>query len=118
MHGMFSMYALGGKFNNLEYFNLTEEEKSDLDYMNQCIFSENEKINNASFHIMMMLIELSDDPDKYEPEDIQIKKEEIYKGLTPEEISIMEKSVISCINCMGIYSDDRVQERKLNKREE
>ena len=109
---LFPMYSLSNYYNELEYFNLSDEEKKNLDYMNECIFNENNKINNASFYIMMMLIELSNDPDKYTQEEINIKKEEIYKDLNEEEIDIMERFIISCINSMGIYSEEEIKLRK------
>ena len=102
-------------YSDIEYYNLDEEERINLDYMNSCLFSDNKKINDASFYIMMLLIKLSNEPDRYEPEDVQCEIDKIFEGLNEEELKIMNKFIPSCISSMGIYSEVAKQERKLRK---
>ena len=104
-----------GAYKDVEYYNLTDEEKADLDYMDRCLYSDNEKINNASFYMMLFLIELSTHTDDYSYEGVQLKKKEIYQGLSKEEIEIMDRFIPACINSMGIYSEESKKERKLKK---
>ena len=112
---LFPMYAFGNYGNDPEYFNLTDEEKNNLDFIDSCIYSEDERINKASFNIMMMIMELSAEPDKYQPEEISEKLNEIYKDLSSEEIEDMGKFMLCVINSMGIYSEEAKEERKLKR---
>ena len=112
---LFPMYALGNYGNDPEYLNLTKEEKDNLDFIDSCIYSEDERINKASFNVMMLVLEISSDPDKYEPEEISNKLSTIYEDLSEEEISTMGKFMLACINSMGVYSEDAKEERKLRK---
>jgi len=112
---LFSMFALGGSFNEPEYANLSDEEKANLDFMDSCIYNEDERISKASFYVMLLLIELSAEPDKYEPEEIGAKLELIYKDLKPEEVKTMTKFELACIKSMGVYSEERKQERQLKR---
>ena len=43
------------------------------------------------------------------------EKDEIFKDLNLEEKTIMNKFMLSCINCMGIYSEEMKKIRKLKK---
>ncbi len=110
-----SMYAILGSYNEPEYYNLSDEEKQSLDYMDSCITSENKNISDAAFKTMMLLMELSADPDKYQPEEIHVIQENILEGLSSEERSLINKFIPACINSMGIYSEESKQERKLKR---
>ena len=88
------VYSLFGQLDNSEYINLTDEEKFNLDYINKCLYSDNKNISNASFKIMMLLLELKEDPYKYEPEEISEKKDEIFKYLSQQETSDMNKFML------------------------
>ena len=94
---------------------LNEEEKINLDFMDKCIFSDNQIINNASFQVMMLLIKLSNNIDSYSFEDVQKEKNKIYEQLNEEEKIIMDNFMISCINSMGIYSEESIKKRHLKK---
>ena len=118
MNNAFFLPYIFGSYNEFEYYNLNEDEKSYLDYMDSCLFSDNEKIQNASFYIMLLLIKISKNIDEYTNEKVIEEKNQILKDLTLEEKEIMDKFTISCINSMGIYSDDSKKERKLKKRED
>ena len=111
--GIFSMLSF--YYNDPEYFNLSEEEKNNLDFVDKCIYSENKNINNASFNIMMLPIEMSNNPDKYEPEEIHKKFNMIKKDLSNEEKIVIDRFLIACINSIGIYSEEAKNERKLKK---
>ena len=110
-----SMYAMLGSYNDPEYYNLSKEERQNLDYMDSCIASENKNISDAAFKTMMLLIELSVDPNKYQPEELHEVQEKILEGLSSEEISIINKFIPACINSMGIYSEESKQERRLRR---
>ena len=108
----FLMYALFGAYNDNDYFNLSSEEKINIDYMNECLFSNNKKINDASFNIMMLILEISENIDSFTKEEIEKRKLVIYEGLNDEEITVMEDFMYACINSMGIYSEEAKLERK------
>ena len=114
MNFMFSMYAFGNDYKlHPEYVNLSDEEKANLAFLDSCFQSKNTKIRDASFSTMLLLAELNAQPDKYVPEEIHSKIEEIQKDLNEEEIAIMNNFMITCTSSMGVYSEKRVQERKL-----
>ena len=113
---LFPFFALGGEYSfNPEYNNLSEEEKYYLDYVDECLQSENERINDACFHTMLLILKLSEDPDKYQPEDVNAELAKITVNLTEEEKPIINDFMIACINSLGVYSEERVQERKLKR---
>lgn len=109
------MFSVLGSYSDIEYHNLSDEEKKNNDYMNSCLFSENKKIINASFYVMMLLLKISNDPDKYEPEDVHAEIDKIFEGLDTSELEILNKFIPACINSMGIYSEEAKNERKLRK---
>ena len=111
---LFPLFSLGS-YNDPEYYNLDQEEKENYDFVQKCILSENKKINDASFNLSIMLIELINEPEKYTPEEIDERKKHIYSELNEEEIETMEKFLLSYINTIGIYSEEAKQERKLRK---
>ena len=115
MNDVFSIFGIASNYNESEYYNLSDEEKKNYDYMNSCLFSENKNISDASFYIMMLLLKISENPDIYEPEDIHDEMDKIFEGLNASELETMNKFIPSCINSMGIYSEEAKQERKLRK---
>jgi len=110
-----SIFAFLNQLDNPEYNNLSKEEKANLDFMNSCLYSTNPRIIDAASNIMMLLVEISLDDNKYAPEDIEDQKEKIFKNLSEEETKIMNKFMLSCINSMGIYSIESIKQRKLKK---
>ncbi len=111
---LFPMFYLGA-YGDSEYYNLTDEEKNNFDFVNECINSDNPRINNAAFYIMMLVLKLSEDPAKYEPEDVHEELVKIKEGLTKEEQTTVDKLLFACIQTLGIYSEEAKQERKLKK---
>lgn len=111
----FPMFLISGSYNDPEYYNLSKEEKENLQFVDKCLFSEDKRISDASFHMMMLLLEIKEEIDKYDPEEIQERKDSICKDLTEEETIMMDKFLLACINTMGIYSEESKQERKLTR---
>ena len=114
-NSLIPMFALSAYGSDSEYYNLTEEEKANVDYMDSCIYSENEHINDASFKMMMLLMKISAEPDAYEPENVSEEINKILEGLTKEEAEIINKFIPACINSMGIYNEESKLERKLKR---
>ncbi len=113
---LFSIFATMGSYGcEPEYLNLDKEEKANVDYMNECLFSENKHISDAAFYTMLLILEISQDSEKYEPEAVHARLEEIQKDLTCEELEIMTKFVPACIGSMGIYNEESKRQRKLRK---
>ena len=108
----FSLYALSHEYSEPEYYNLSSEEKLNLDYMNECLFSENERINNASFYTMMLLMKMADDIDNYTDDMVRFEMDKIKSNLTEEEKQIIDNFAYSCINSMGIYSEESKKLRR------
>lgn len=104
-------------YNNRGYADLTESEKQKIDFISECMFSSNERINNASYNIMMLLIELKNEPNKYEPEDLQDKKDEIYKGLTLKECEIVDSFILAFLDSTSAQKEEKGQQRQLKRKE-
>ena len=108
---LFSSYT-----NESEYNNLSSEEKNNMDYFNECLYSTDEKFSYACFKIMMMILDLSTKIDtENEPtdEEVQIRKNKILDNFNDDDKKRLEYFIYVCIQNMGIYSEERVLERKL-----
>ena len=69
-------YLFSKSTSETEYYNLTEKEKNDVDFVNSCLYSDNEKLSNAAFYIMLLVLEISDNSNDFEPEEVQMLKED------------------------------------------
>ena len=101
------------------YEDLTEEEKSLLKYVDKCLYEENEKISDACSHYMLLILELAskiDTDEELTTEEVNIRKEKILDGFNQNDREKIEFFGYACINTMGIYSEERIQERKLRKK--
>ena len=116
MFGFLSLLAVNGEYSdpltNPEFNYLTDQEKEDMKFVDQCLFKENERVTTAAGYTQLLLGELSVDPDKYEPEYVHDKLEEIKEGLTELEKAMIDKFVLACINTMGIYSEEAKKQRR------
>lgn len=103
---------------NPEYENLSEEEKNYLDYVDKCLYESNEKFSDACLRSMFLILEVFskiDTDEELTDEDITFKKEKIISEFSQEEKDRIESFMYACIQTIGIYSEERIQERKLNK---
>lgn len=101
------------------YEDLTEEEKSLLKYVDKCLYEEDEKISDACSHYMLLILELAskiDTDEELTTEEVNVRKEKILDGFNQDDKEKIEFFGYACINTMGIYSEERVQERKLRKK--
>ena len=108
-----SMFLVNNSYMDPEYNNLSAEEKANLRFVDSCLFNEDKRISDASFYMTMLLIEISAEPDKYSPEEIQAKKEEICTLLNDEESVMMDKFLLASIQTMGILSEESKKQRRL-----
>ena len=108
--------AMSG-YKNPEYYNLTEEEKADMDFVDECLYESDEKISTASTKIMFLVMEYSarSEDNLMSDEEFFSRKYEITKDLTKEEKDVIDCFGRSLINTMGIYSEERIHERRLKK---
>ena len=103
---------------NSEYENLSKEEKNYLDYVDECLFETDEKLSNACLKSMFLILEVFSKigtDEEIADEDIIFKKEKIISGFSQEEKDRIESFMFACIQTMGIYSEERIQARKMNK---
>ena len=107
-----------GCYGDYDYSKLTEEEKMYLDYYNDCIFNSDKKIKDASFKMQMLILEFLSRLDKEnEMSDIEIseRKQNIFEGLTQVEIDIIDAFGYACSQVVGIFSEEKKQQRELKK---
>lgn len=103
---------------NHEYENLSEEEKYYLDYVDECLHESDEKFSDACARSMFLILEVFTKlgtVEELNDEDITLKKEKILFEFSQEEKNRIESFMFACIQTMGIYSEERIQERKFNK---
>jgi hypothetical protein len=116
---LLSTFFMNGSYiNNEEYFNLDDEEKANIDYFNKCLFDSDEKFRDACTEIMFLMLEIStklNDKEEISDDVIKARKELILDGFNDEEKQRLETFMYACIQSMGIYSEERVQERKLRR---
>ena len=104
---------------NPEYANLSEEEKNYLDYVDKCLYESDEKFSDACVKSMFLILEVFSKigtDEELADEDITFKKEKIIFEFNPEEKDKIESFMFACIQIIGIYSEERIQERKTKKR--
>lgn len=104
-------------YNNPEYDNLSDQEKQDIDFVDKCLYQSNDKISEASTKIMFLILEyfLNYENEPMSDQEFFIKKNRIMKSLSKKEMDIINQFGSSLINTLGIYSEDRVLERKLKR---
>ena len=108
-----------GTYNDYDYSELTSEEKQYLDFYDSCLFGSSENIRYASSKMQMLILECLarlNTENEMTTEEINAKKEEIYKDLTFEEQDIVNTFGYACSQVIGIFSEERKSERKLLKR--
>lgn len=111
--------AVGNGYYPDGYEDLSEEEKKLLKYVDKCLYEEDEKISDACSHYMLLILELAskmDTDEELTTEEVNIRKEKILDGFNQDDKEKIEFFGYACINTMGIYSEERVQERKLRKK--
>ena len=103
---------------NPEYENLNEEEKSYLDYIDKCIYESDEKFSDACVKSIFLILEAFSKigtEEELTDEDITLKKEKITFEFSQEEKDRIELFIFACIQTIGVYSEERIKERKSNK---
>lgn len=104
-------------YNNPEYSNLSDQEKRNMDFVDKCLYQSDDKISKASSEIMFLILEyfLNYDNKPMSDDVFFLKKHKIMNGLSEEEMDIINEFGRSFINTLGIYSEERVLERKLKR---
>ncbi len=103
---------------NSEYENLSEEEKSYLDYIDKCLYESDEKFSDACVKSMFLILEVFSKigtDEELTNEEITLKKGKIIFEFSQEEKDRIESFMYACIQTIGIYSEERIKERKSNK---
>ena len=101
-----------------EYYNLDEKEKSNVDYFNKCLMDPDDNFRDACTEVMFLMLELIqkiNSGEELSNEEIQKRKEFILEGFSDEDKNRLELFMYTCIQSMGIYSEESKQERKLRK---
>lgn len=104
--------------NNPEYENLSDQEKKYMDYVNECLNEKDEKFSDACTNSILFVLEVSskmDTNNELTDKEVLLKKEKILSGFSQKDKEKLETFMYACIQTMGIYSEESVQERKLNK---
>lgn len=103
---------------NSEYKNLSDEEKKYIDYVDECLKETDEKFSDACTKAMLFILDASNrlGTDKeLTNEEATKEKEEVLNGFNQEDKDRLELFMYACIQVMGIYSEERIAERKMAK---
>ncbi len=101
-----------------EYENLSDEEKVYMDYVDMCLNDPNEKFCDACSKAMLLILKIIskiDIEEELSNEDIALEKEQLLSEFNQEDKERIESFMYACIQTVGIYSEERVQERNLTK---
>lgn len=113
------MQLIGGSYTNeSEYKNLTDEEKQNIDYLNICLSNNNLDFEDACTRLMLLVLDVAsklNTPDEQSFEEVQREKEKILEKFTESDREKLDAFLYACINSIGIYSEERVKERKMKK---
>ena len=103
---------------NSEYKNLSDEEKKYIDYVDECLKETDEKFSDACTKAMLFILDASNrlGTDKeLTNEEATLQKEEVLNGFNQEDKDRLELFMYACIQIIGIYSEERIQERREQK---
>ena len=103
---------------NSEYKNLRDEEKKYIDYVDECLKETDEKFSDACTKAMLFILDVSNrlGTDKeLTNEEATLRKEEVLNGFNQEDKDRLELFMYACIQIIGIYSEERIQERREQK---
>ena len=103
---------------NKEYENLNEEEKAYIDYVDNCLNEQNKIFTDACIKSMLLILKLASKigtEEELSNDEILFQKEVILNGFSQEDIDRIELFMYACIQIIGIYSEERIQERRNTK---
>ena len=103
---------------NSEYENLSDEEKVYMDYVDMCLNDPNEKFCDACSKAMLLILKIIskiDIEEELSNEEIALEKEQLLSEFNQEDKERIESFMYACIQTVGIYSEERVQERRQEK---
>ena len=101
-----------------EYENLSDEEKVYMDYVDMCLNDPNEKFCDACSKTMLLILKIIskiDIEEELSNEEIALEKEQLLSEFNQEDKERIESFMYACIQTVGIYSEERVQERRQEK---
>lgn len=111
---MFDVY----KYYHYNYQGLTDEERYYLEYVDECMFNKDERIQHASLKMLLLILELRSTlgtKKEMSVQEVKEKKEEILKDFNNDERELLDIFSYACINSIGIFSKEAETERKLRK---
>lgn len=103
---------------NSEYENLSDEEKVYMDYVDMCLNDPNEKFCDACSKAMLLILKIIskiDIEEELSNEEIALEKEQLLSEFNQEDKERIESFMYACIQTVGIYSEERLQERRQEK---
>lgn len=101
---------------NPEYSNLSEEEKRYVDFVDDCLKETNEEFSDACTRAMLFILDSASKlgtEEELTKEEAIVQKEKLLSGFNQEDKEKLETFMYACIQIMGIYSEERIEERKM-----
>ena len=121
MNKLLLFQLLSSQFNyeyNSEYNNLSDDEKKFVDYVDGCLKETDEKFSDACTKAMLFILDafnrLGTDRELTDEEAV-LQKEDVLNGFNQEDKDRLELFIYACIQIVGIYSEERIRERREQK---
>ena len=89
-----------------------------MDFVDECLKETDEKFSDACTKAMLFILDASNrlGTDKeLTNEEATLQKEEVLNGFNQEDKDRLELFMYACIQIIGIYSEERIQERREQK---
>ena len=89
-----------------------------MDFVDECLKVTDEEFGDACTRAMLSILDVASKlgtDRELTNEEVTKEKEEILNGFNQEEKDKLESFMYACIQIMGIYSEDRIQERRGRK---
>ena len=121
MNKLLMLNILLSQFNyeyNSEYSNLSEEEKGYVNFVDECLKETDEKISDAYTRAMIFILDAASKlgtDEELTKEETTLQKEILLSGFSGKDKEKIETFMYACIQIMGIYSEERIAERKMAK---
>ena len=93
------------------------DKKEINDYVDYCLFNENEKIKNTSFCITELLSQLSEGGLSIEPEELHNELDILFEGLSSEEKLILNRFIPAYLDKVDSINKESKNEGMILKKE-
>ena len=100
---------------NSEYKKLSEEEKKCVDFVDKCLKETDVKFSDACTRAMLLILDALNKfgtEQELTKEETILQKKQLLSEFSKEEQERLELFMYACVQIIGIYSEESIEERK------